>query len=322
LRRRKLDILFKPTLEGSNFDGNRNNTAIYECTTCLSGVQHLHNLPSNNASYIGNMLLNHGAMNGRYYFTKLGVSDRKASIVTQIYYDTSSLSGDVKNTVSFLGDLPMTPPTKEAYDALLSKSAPQNEDGVRTRRYALNAAHQAARTPLLPLIGAERTLPIVNQIPGQEAETLVIIQLHVKWERVYLILGSILGGTLLTVLATVVACKGVPMQDPHSHFTVGCLLRGAIGMAEYAGWNRMKLRYAAKMKAEGVYEVGLWAVEGTEAEVVSGFPEGLYRPDLWTEPSETQGGGDRQGRKRDKMWRGGEDCLTSPDPMMGEYGRR
>ncbi|KAK5659835.1 hypothetical protein OQA88_13298 [Cercophora sp. LCS_1] len=304
-------ILFRTSLFDRKTDDT--NTAIYECTTCLSGLEHLHNLRPENASYISNMLLNHAAMNGRDYFPKLGSPDRNASIVTQIHRRTRPGSG-AGNTFTFLADVTTEAETPEDYDALMCKPARGNDDGIRTRRYAMNVAHHAARAPLLPIIGAERTLPVVNEVLGQQAETVVTIGLAVKWERVFLVLGLVLGGTAVAVGGAVAACRGVPMQDVHSHLTVACLLRGAVGVADFKGWRGMMLRYAAK-RDEGIWEVGLW-VEG--AEVVDGFPEGEYRPGLW---SETSGNGSEgsEVRKRANVWQGGEDSLRSPDPMMGAY---
>lgn len=312
------DILFRPSNAFAYNIPDNNETVIYECDTCLSGMHLLHNLPSSNRTYVHNFLLHYSQLNNGLYWPLDNAlnENRIISYIGQLYQDPNFAAQTVKNAVTFLGDLPVMPQSEELYRALLSLDGPDNEDGVRTKRFALNAAHQAARTSLLPLIGAERLLPVVNEVPGQVTESIVVIELEVDWFWVSVILGSILVGTLAAVVGAVLACRGVPMQDPQSVLTVSCLLRGALAVVDVGGWSGVMLRYGARL-VEGVYEVGLWVVEGEEGGIVEGFPEGQYRVDEWADASGVDVNGDEQEEIRSRTRRDEEDDLRSPDPMMG-----
>jgi hypothetical protein len=268
------DILFRPDIEDT---GNGNSTVIFECTSCLTGVEHLYGLATENLSYVKNLLLYLGTLNGDSRL-EIGRDEdfNETSLVSKVYENPASAS--IENAVNLLGDLPYSISTTILHQALLSQNTVNNTDGGRTAAYALNAAHQVARLPILTILGAEQQLPTVNEKAGDEPQTIVIIELGVQWERVYTVLGSILGGQLLAIAAATFVCRGVPLQDPQSYLSVASLLRHAAAVADSLGSVRIKLRYGAKKVdgCDGTYEIGLWAVEGIKDDVVEGFPPGSY----------------------------------------------
>lgn len=263
-----IDILFRPDIEDID---DENGTVVYECETYLTGIEHLHGLPAETSPYVRNLLLYLGTMNGnqrleigREYFYN------ETSLVSQVYANPGTAPD--KNAVNVLANVPYSVSTSILYKALLSQNTTGNTHGRRTAAYALNAAHQVARHPILTILGAEEHLPRVNEKAGEEVRTIVTIELGVKWERVYLVLGSILGGQLLAIAVATFMCRGIPLQEPQSYLSVASLLRDATIAADSLDWDKTKLRYGGKVDGcDDTYEIGLW-VDGAQGDIVEGIP--------------------------------------------------
>ncbi|KAH6847174.1 hypothetical protein B0I37DRAFT_445466 [Chaetomium sp. MPI-CAGE-AT-0009] len=92
----------------------------------------------------------------------------------------------------------------------------------------IHAAHLTARLPLLTVMGAEMQLPRVSKIKNETEHHVVRIVLDVKWERVGAVVGAIIVGQVLAIVATVLFCRGVLLHDHDSFFPIARLLNTAV----------------------------------------------------------------------------------------------
>ncbi|GAB1312059.1 hypothetical protein MFIFM68171_02269 [Madurella fahalii] len=147
----------------------------------------------------------------------------------------------------------------------------------------VHAAHLAARLPILTIIGAETQLPRRTKVEGAPELPMANIVLDVKWQRVWGVLGAMLGGQLLVIVGTFWWCREIILPDHDSYLPIARLLRTAMqntdGRSVATGWEfaaqmageNMRMKYGTRTTQDGSREVDLWD------DVDGEFPEARYR---------------------------------------------
>ncbi|RYP28805.1 hypothetical protein DL767_007023 [Monosporascus sp. MG133] len=183
---------------------------------------------SENSSYAAALLLRFGAFERVY-----GFDPPADSLAVRLYSSMGTTSHFVNNLTTA-----------------------NDSNGTVTVESELQAAHLAARLPILSVIGADRQLPKVTKEQGASERPFVSTAVQVRWDRAFGVLGGILIGHYLSVARLLrTAVHGADLRS----VDFGVELAAKIGT---------KIKYGTKQNQEGYYEVDLWE------DVENVFPKG------------------------------------------------
>ena len=160
--------------------------------------------------------------------------------------------------------------------------APQQTPRKITPAEELQAAHIAARLPILAVMGAELKFPQTARDGGAAEVRYVVVSLDVKWSRAVAVVAAMAVAMLTAIVATTLFCRGVLLRDENRFLSLARLMRDPISniggksvdSSEQLAALRedMELVYGAKQRPDGYWEVCL----APGKEVVEGFPVGKY----------------------------------------------
>jgi hypothetical protein len=154
--------------------------------------------------------------------------------------------------------------------------------GQRILSMELEAAHYAARLPILTLIGATENLPRKTVQPGASPQPFVRTVLQVNWTGAFILLAAILAAILSAIAGVCYGCRDVFIPDYTSSLVEARLIQATLnqGVSWSIGSRKeiieqmglVRLRYGIRQTKYGKMEADLL---DTGKERYS-FPDGEY----------------------------------------------
>ncbi|KAL2265713.1 hypothetical protein VTJ83DRAFT_6813 [Remersonia thermophila] len=190
------------------------NQVMYECRTCIAGGHGepglagdvLFNFPASNLSYATFVHLSVGASGDDYVRYRSGTLRMRETQVV-----------DLKAT-GFLEGFTVASPLPSNHSVPLMLE--------------LEAAHVAARLPILAILGAQQRLPRVTRERGASERPFVVRSLQVKWREAFIVVAVFQGVQLLAFAVVWWVSRGVPVLDHGSVLVTSRVLRTAMNTIE------------------------------------------------------------------------------------------